>query len=73
MNNEERETLSGLNVHIKYIRETLVRLEGKIDEVEQQTTNLLAWRGKVIGISIGTSTGIAMIISIISLILKFTK
>lgn len=73
MNNEERETLTGLNVHIKYIRETLVRLEGKIDEVENQTVDLLKWKWKIIGISIGGATTISIIISAITLFMKFIK
>ena len=73
MNSEEKTTLTGLNVHVEYIRETLVRLEGKIDELEKQTIDLLKWKWKIIGISIGGATIISIIISAITLILKFVK
>ena len=73
MNSKERTTLEGLNVHIEYIRGTLTRLEKKIDELENQTTDLLKWKWKIIGISIGSSTGVALLISIITLFLKLAK
>ena len=73
MNSKEKTTLTGLNVHVEYIRETLVRLEGKIDELEKQTIGLLKWKWKIIGISIGGATIISIIISAVTLILKFIK
>lgn len=73
MNSKEKTTLAGLNVHVEYIRETLIRLEGKIDELEKQTIGLLKWKWKIIGISIGGATVISIIISAITLILKFVK
>ncbi|MCK4575174.1 hypothetical protein KAU34_02060 [candidate division WOR-3 bacterium] len=73
MNSKEKTTLAGLNVHVEYIRETLIRLEGKIDELEKQTIGLLKWKWKIIGISIGGATIISIIISAVTLILKFIK
>ena len=73
MNSKEKTTLAGLNVHVEYIRETLIRLEGKIDELEKQTIGLLKWKWKIIGISIGGATVISIIISAVTLILKFIK
>ncbi|GAG76941.1 unnamed protein product [marine sediment metagenome] len=73
MNSDEKETLAGLNVHIEYIRGTLTRLEKKIDELENQTTDLLKWKWKIIGISIGGATTISIIISAITLFMKFIK
>ena len=73
MNSKEKTTLAGLNVHVEYIRETLIRLEGKIDELEKQTIGLLKWKWKIIGVSIGGATIISIIISAVTLILKFIK
>ena len=73
MNSKEKTTLAGLNVHVEYIRETLVRLEGKIEELEKQTTDLLKWKWKIIGISIGGAIIISIMISAVTLILKFIK
>lgn len=71
MNKNDIRTLNGLNTDINWIKATLVRLEKKMDTHEEETKGLTAWRNKVVGLSVGTSTGIAIIISIITLIIKF--
>ena len=71
MNSKDIRTLNGVDTDIKWIKNTLVRLEQKMDKHEEETKGLTAWRNRTVGLSIGTSTGIAIIISIITLIIKF--
>ena len=73
MNKDEQRTLNGLDTDISWIKSTLVRLEKKMDKHEEETKGLTAWRNRAIGLSVGTSTGIAIIISVITLFLKFTR
>lgn len=71
MNSKDIRTLNGVDTDIKWIRETLIRLEQKMDRHEEETKGLTAWRNRVVGLSVGTSTIVAITISIITLIIKF--
>lgn len=71
MNKNDVRTLNGLNTDINWIKNTLVRLEQKMDKHEEETKGLTAWRNRVVGLSVGTSTIVAITISIITLIIKF--
>lgn len=71
MNKDEQRTLNGVDTDIRWIKTTLIRLERKMDKHEEETKGLTAWRNRVVGLSVGTSTIVAIIISIITLILKF--
>lgn len=84
MNSKERITLEAVNTDIGWIKKSLVRLEKKMDDRaekleekmdkhEGEIKNNTAWRWKVVGIAFGSSTGIALLISVIGLILKFTR
>ena len=80
MNSKERVTLETVNTDIGWIKKSLTRLEKKIDDRDEKMEKKIdkheeeikantMWRWKVIGISIGGSA----IISIVTLIFKFTR
>ena len=84
MNKNEQRTLNGLNTDISWIKTTLIRLEKKMDDRAEKLEERMdkhegdiktntVWRWKVVGIAFGSSTGIALLISVIGLILKFTR
>lgn len=62
-------SLNGVETDIDWIKETLERIEKKVDCLEKKTINLLVWRAKIIGISIGISA----LISTIGVLIRFYK
>ena len=84
MNSKERVTLEAVNTDVGWIKTTLIRLEEKIDDRDEKTEKKIekheedikantAWRWKTAGISIGISIGGSAVISIVTLILIFTR
>ena len=61
--------LNGIKTDISWIKETLERIEGKVNCLEKKTISLLVWRAKIIGISIGVSA----LISTIGVLIRFYK
>jgi len=76
MNNEDREAITKLRIHmeglhtdIKYVKKTVDEIKKDIKENQKETNEriveLETWRGSVMGAVAAVSTGIAMIVSAI--------
>jgi len=66
---KEPRSLNGIETDIEWIKEILERIENKVDCLEKKTINLMMWRAKIIGISIGVSA----LISTIGVLIRFFR
>ena len=66
---KEPRSLNGIETDIEWIKEILERIENKVDCLEKKTINLMMWRAKIIGISIGVSA----LISTIGVLITFFR
>ena len=58
MDTEQRST-NGIETDIEWIKKSLSRIEKKMECLEKKTIDLLIWKAKIIGISIGGSAVIS--------------
>lgn len=62
---QELRSTNGIETDIGWIKRSLERIEKKVDCLEKKTVDLLIWKAKVIGVSIGGSAVISFIVSIL--------